>query len=290
MKSKISLQPGLAKRFIVSALRILLDNPIGLTIASASRVFYPRIDPQWVEVNHISLTLPRLSPKFHGYRLVQIGDFHLGTWLKLKDLSHAVELVNAQNPDLIAITGDFITLNSPKYYSHLISALGTLRATDGVVAVLGNHDHWSNPGEISRTLKQIGIKILSNDVYTLTRREEYLHICGIDDFLVGRDHLDKVLSKLPEDGAAILLVHEPDFADISAATGRFDLQLSGHSHGGQIVLPWIGIPFLPSYASRYVSGLYRVKEMYQYTNRGLGTSELQIRVNCPPEISVFTLC
>ena len=271
------------------ALRILLDNPIGLTLAGASRVFYPRNGLQWVEMNHIHIALPRLSPMFHGYRLVQISDFHLGTWLKYTDLKHAGELVNEQNPDLIVITGDFVTIKSKKFYSDLVFALGTLHATDGVVAVLGNHDHWSDPGEIRRTLKQIGIKILSNEVFTLERREEKLHICGIDDFLVGRDQLDRVLLKLPEDGAAILLAHEPDFADISAATGRFDLQLSGHSHGGQVILPWIGIPFLPSYATKYVSGLYRVKDMVQYTNRGLGTSELQIRVNCPPEISVFTL-
>lgn len=271
------------------ALRILFDNPIGLALAGASRVFYPRNGSQWVEVNHIPLRLPRLSPKFHGYRLVQISDFHLGTWLNYNDLRHAVELVNDQNPDLVVITGDFVTINSQKYYSDLVAALGILHATDGVVAVLGNHDHWSDSTEIIRTLNQINIKILCNDVFTLKRGKEQLHICGIDDMLVGRDHLDQVLLMLPEDGAAILLAHEPDFADISAATRRFDLQLSGHSHGGQIVLPWIGIPFLPSYASKYVSGLYRVKDMYQYTNRGLGTSELQIRVNCPPEISVFTL-
>jgi hypothetical protein len=107
--------------------------------------------------------------------------------------------------------------------------------------------------------------------------------------MTGNDRLDRVLSKLPPDGCAILLAHEPDFADYSAATGRFDLQISGHSHGGQIVFPVIGAIFLPNFAKKYTSGRYNVNGMAQYTNRGLGTAEIQVRLNCPPEITIFTL-
>ena len=105
----------------------------------------------------------------------------------------------------------------------------------------------------------------------------------------GRSRLDLVLDKLPENGAAVLLAHEPDFADVSSATGRFDLQLSGHSHGGQVRMPIRGPVFLPPFSQRYSSGLYEVGEMLQYTNRGLGFVDARLRFLCRPEITVLTL-
>ena len=113
-----------------------------------------------------------------------------------------------------------------------------------------------------------------------------LHLAGVDDVRAGAARLDDVLARLPPTGCAILLAHEPDFADTAAASGRFDLQLSGHSHGGQIVLPFIGAPILPRMGRKYPTGCYTVRNMALYTNRGLGVIP---RVNCRPEISVFTL-
>jgi len=138
-------------------------------------------------------------------------------------------------------------------------------------------------------LHQSGIKALNNSVYSLKRGNDFLHIAGVDDVAVGFDRMDVVESRLPEKGCAISLVHEPDYADISAKTGRFDLQLSGHSHGGQVVFPVIGPPILPRLARKYPTGLYKVKDMYQYTNRGLGMTPPYVRFNCRPEITVFTL-
>jgi predicted MPP superfamily phosphohydrolase len=130
---------------------------------------------------------------------------------------------------------------------------------------------------------------LTNRVSTLDRDGEHLHLCGVDDVWDGDARLDDVIAQLHSDGAAILLAHEPDFADTSAATGRFDLQLSGHSHGGQIVLPILGAPRLPYLGRKYPSGLYKVHQMFQYTNRGVGMARLPIRINCPPEITLFIL-
>lgn len=115
-----------------------------------------------------------------------------------------------------------------------------------------------------------------------------LHFAGVDDVMEGRSRLDLVLQELPEDGTAILLAHEPDFADVSAATGRFDLQLSGHSHGGQVRLPLLGAPYLPPFSQRYASGLYEVGDMWQYTNRGIGFVDARLRFLCRPEITVLT--
>jgi predicted MPP superfamily phosphohydrolase len=129
---------------------------------------------------------------------------------------------------------------------------------------------------------------LRNAVKTLRRGDAMLHLCGVDSVLEGVDRLDRVLEALPEGGAAVLLAHEPDFADTSAGTNRFDLQLSGHSHGGQVSLPLLRSAVLPRLSHRYPRGLYRVGGMFLYTNRGLGTHP-RFRFGCRPEITVFTL-
>jgi predicted MPP superfamily phosphohydrolase len=246
------------------------------------------IEPARFEVCELSLPLPRLAPEFSGYRVVQISDIHMDGWMNRTRLAEVVERVNRLEPHLVAITGDFVTYTPARFAEDLIQPLKRLAAPDGVMAVLGNHDHWSGPHEVRRILRQAGLADLSNTIHTVKRGKAALHVAGIDDYAMGYDRLDRVLEQLPEDGAAILLAHEPDFADISAASGRFDLQLSGHSHGGQIRLPLIGIPYLPDFGRKYPRGLYRVGKMIQYTNRGLGTVHLHFRFNSRPEITLFT--
>jgi predicted MPP superfamily phosphohydrolase len=135
---------------------------------------------------------------------------------------------------------------------------------------------------------RVGIIDLSNTVYSLDRAEASLHFGGVDDIKMGKDRLDMVLDQLPTDGAAILLAHEPDFADATVRTGRFDLQISGHSHGGQVIVPLIGPLVLPELGQKYPLGLYELDSMYQYTNRGVGMSEPAVRFNCRPVLTIFT--
>lgn len=270
-------------------LRLLLTSPLGAIVLGLSKQLYPHEIEGWVQVSQVCLDLPRLDREFHGYRIAQISDFHIGTWLKRKGLDEAVDMVNEQRPDLVAITGDFVTYEPERFVDDLAAALGRLSAPNGVVAILGNHDHWTDPGLIRSLLNRVGIVDLSNRAITLNRGPAFLHIAGVDDLYGHHARLDKVLARLPDQGAAVLLAHEPDFAEVSAASGRFDLQISGHSHGGQVVFPRIGAPILPSYCRKYPSGLYRVGDMFQYTNRGLGTAEIPVRWNCPAEITVFTL-
>jgi uncharacterized protein len=243
-----------------------------------------------VEINPVTLILHRIAPEFDGYRIVQISDIHLDDWVKPKRLNTTVALVNEQCPDLVAITGDFLSYSAGRLIPHrLTEALSGLRARDGVVAVLGNHDYRTNAELVRRCICTAGITGLANDVRTLRRGDAALHIAGVDDVREGRSRLDLVLKKLPEKGAAILLAHEPDFADVSAATRRFDLQLSGHSHGGQVRVPLLRSLALPPFSHRYTSGLYEVGDMIQYTNRGLSFVGLRLRFLCWPEITVFTL-
>ena len=259
-------------------------------LAVGGLIYARGVEPRLVEVNPVTLTLPRLAPEFDGYRVVQIGDLHLDDWTKPERLTQIVQKVNGQRPDLVAITGDFASYSAEQLDARrLVGALRALRALDGCVAILGNHDYLTDVDLVRRCIREGGVTELVNDVRTLRRGDAALHVAGIDDVMEGRSRLDLVLQKLPESGAAILLAHEPDFADVSAATGRFDLQLSGHSHGGQIGVPLLRRLVLPPFSQRYTSGFHEVGGMLQYTNRGLGFVHLRARFLCRPEITVFTL-
>jgi uncharacterized protein len=260
-------------------------------LAGAGGLLYAReVETRWVEVKPVELTLPRLAPEFDGYRVVQFGDVHLDDWSKPERLHRIVDKVNEQRPDLVAITGDFASYSAREFdEERLIEALRRLGARDGCVAILGNHDYLTDVKLVRRCIREGGVEELINSVRTLRRGEASLHVAGIDDVMEGRSRLDLVLEKLPEGGAAILLAHEPDFADVSAATGRFDLQLSGHSHGGQVGVPFLRRLVLPPFSQRYTRGLYDVRGMIQYTNRGLGFVHARLRFLCRPEITVLTL-
>ncbi len=249
----------------------------------------PNGHADWMKLTDLILELPGLPAEFNGYRIVHISDLHVGTWLKPHRLDQVVERINAQAPDLVAITGDFITHHPEAYAPAIISALGKLISRDGVAVVLGNHDHWTDPVIVREMITSSGAIDLSNRIYSLDRNGQRLHIAGLDCSYLGHDRLEAVLDVLPPGESSILLVHEPDYANRSAATGRFGLQLSGHSHGGQVCFPGIGPVFLPRYGRLYPSGLYHINDMLLYSNRGLGTAEVQVRIGCPPEIAVITL-
>ncbi len=244
-----------------------------------------------VEIRPVRLTLPHLPAAFHGYRVVQISDIHMDRQMTAAHLSRVVHLVNRLKPDVVAVTGDFVTAGADRYADDLVESLRHLSPREASFGVMGNHDHppWSEPEVIPSVMERSGIIHLCNRVYTIRRGHAMLHIAGIDDITSGNPQLDAVLDQLPPEGVAILLCHAPDFADTSAATGRFALQISGHSHGGQISFPLFGAPVYPRNGKKYPVGCYLINGMYQYTNRGLGLSYPRLRVNCPPEITVFLL-
>jgi hypothetical protein len=220
---------------------------------------------------------------------MQISDIHMDhVFMTRERLTSIVAQVNALAANFMVITGDFIT-GHPLSTKHedLIAALSGIRLPCG--AILGNHDHWVHAPTMRGVIHNSGLIDLNNRVHSIRRGAEALHIAGVDDIWEKQHRLDVVLAALPADGAAILLAHEPDYADTSAAAGRFDLQLSGHSHGGQVSLPLLGAPVLPYLGQKYPAGLYRVGTMLQYTNRGVGMVSPQVRFACRPEITLFTL-
>ena len=263
-----------------------------LQFAQASimkRIGRYNFDSSAFEIVPVSISLRNLDPVFDGTRIVHLSDLHLGQWMSPERLKGVIGLVNGQSPDIVAITGDFVSFAVDEVATDLVNLLAQLRSKIITLAVLGNHDHWMGAEKVRRILRESNIIDLSNDVYTLHRGEAVLHFAGIDDVMAHEDDINQVLTKLPSSGPAVLLVHEPDFADIAATTGRFVLQLSGHSHGGQFVLPKIGPPFRGSHFKKYPLGRYQVEDMVVYTNRGLGTNTFWLRINCPPEITVLTL-
>jgi len=260
-------------------------------IGAGGLVYTTQIEPNALSVTDIKIPIKNLPETFEGYRIAQISDIHAGTWMNRERLMTVVNRVNEQNPDLITITGDYITRGKVDWIADiLIEPLSNLRASDGVVAVLGNHDHWIDADAMREVLLTANVQELRNDRVILERGTGKLAICGVDDVWQKKSDLDQVIDRLPNDDTpAILLAHEPDFADYTAATGRFALQLSGHSHGGQIRLPFIGALKLPHLGQKYSMGQYQVRDMIQYTNRGVGMVPPAVRFGCPPEITVLTL-
>ena len=255
-----------------------------------SILYVKNIEPNWFEVVPVNLKIPNLPKTFNGFKIVQISDIHADDSMTEQKLTKIVRLIDRQDPDIVAITGDFITKKTDATTTALLeNTLSKLSPQEKTIAVLGNHDHWSNPEQIRNIIHNSNILDLSNSVYTLERERDKLNIAGVDDYWANKARLDLVLQKLPTEGIAILIVHEPDFADISSTKNRFALQISGHSHGGQVKIPFRKPPVLPPYGQKYPSGLYRVGNMIQYTNIGVGMVKPLVRFNCRPEITVFTL-
>jgi uncharacterized protein len=272
------------KLIFVKLIQVFL---IGCAVIFSTSVYAHKLEPLWFEVNHIDIALPRLDRAFNGYRIVQISDLHAGDGIDRSQLERVVAAVNAEQPDLVVITGDHIT-RIPKQHLDLLDTLAKLQPRDRTISILGNHDVYNDAAPVRQAIKQAGITLLENNIYTLKRADATLHIAGVGDVFAKEDKLDLILAQLPTTGAAIMLAHEPDFADQTAATGRFGLQLSGHSHGGQIRIPFFA-GYVPMLAEKYPLGRYQIGQMIQYTNRGIGLVKLYARFNCRPEISVFNL-
>ncbi len=266
----------------------------GLAALGAGALYHDTTD---LQITRLEVPLRRLPPRFDGLRVVQISDFHYDPYIDNRVITAAVQAANALHPDLVVLTGDFVTQGpfSGRYDRRAArnaepcsQILSRLRSRLGIFAVLGNHDYYTDPDTVAEILRGHSFRVLRNEAFALEQEGARLWIAGINDAVAGADDVGLALQRIPPAEAVVLLAHEPDFADW-VPHGRVDLQLSGHSHGGQIVLPIIGPPYLPPLARKYPWGLRRLGPLTLYTNRGLGTITLPVRVNCPPELTLFTL-
>lgn len=241
-----------------------------------------------IEITHRQVELPRLPPAFAGLRVVQLSDIHHGLYVPLERVVEAVQLANRLEPDLVALTGDFVS-NSVNYIEPVAEALGHLRATLGVFAVLGNHDFRVDAQRITTALEARDIQVLRNSHVCLAREADHLVVAGVDDLRYREDNLRRALYGCVPDALTILLCHHPAILPRAAGYG-VDLVLSGHTHGGQVGLPRLrklaaarGIQLPFGHGWRELNGTQL------YISRGLGTVVLPIRLRCPAEIPLLQL-
>ena len=255
------------------------------TFLGAMYSIYSRDD---YRIEDVSLRLKNLPRELEGLRIVMISDVHSGLYMTEEDMSRYNEEVNKLNPDLIFIPGDFVTTKTEEIIPFVKSFSG-LRSKFGTFACLGNHDFFANPNIITEKLRENGISVLRNETQELEIRNARLMLSGVDDGEHAR--FKKVAYEANSlDTTHILLCHKPYYFD-TAVAGGFDAMLSGHTHGGQIVLANLpGFKLTPAtLVSPYVSGKYYRGDSIMYVSRGVGTVGLPVRLNCPPEITVFTL-
>jgi predicted MPP superfamily phosphohydrolase len=244
-------------------------------------------DDSPIVVEKVEIPLKNLAPALEGFRIVQLSDLHLQPYTKIELIQQAVNKANALKPDLIVLTGDYVTRKAEPVFE-LAPALSALNAKYGVFSILGNHDLWTNVEAIKTGFKEAGLPLLQNRGLSLGIGQSTLYLAGVDDGWSGQPDLEAALSNQPADATTILLAHEPDLADTFSLDGRVALQLSGHSHGGQVRIPGFGAPVLPTLGRKYDQGLFNVNDMWLYTNRGIGLV-FPVRINCPPEITEITL-
>lgn len=255
-------------------------------------------EPYHPHAVHLELSFPHWPAALDGFRIAQLSDFHYDPYFGTAPIEAAVRLANEQSPDLFALTGDFVTLpmfETPKnrvrtaeQSEPCAQLLKTLRSRYGSFAVLGNHDEFSFPDIVTKNLQAHGIQVLRNQAISIEHNGARFFLAGLNDILGGDADLDVALRGIASNEPVVLLAHEPDFAD-NAARYPIGLQLSGHSHGGQVRIPYLWPLFLPPLSEKYPKGLYSVGELMLYTNVGVGTIHIPARWNCPPEVTVITL-
>ena len=254
------------------------------------------LEPNRPRVVRKDIALRRWPERLEGFTIALLSDFHFDPYFSVHPIEASISIVNRLAPDLIVLTGDFVSIpqfegNEEKGASAAEPCADLLRqmhARHGLWAVMGNHDYYTNPWRITSALQARGINVLANRSVPIEQDGARFWLAGVNDVVSGTADLDATLHTVPENEAAILLAHEPDYAD-EVARYRVDLQLSGHSHGGQVRLPLVPPLFLPKLGKKYVWGLYRIGPLTLYTNAGIGTVVLPIRFNCPPEITLLTL-
>jgi uncharacterized protein len=268
---------------------------LALAGTSAGGYYYARnIEPRMLDITRHKIKSENIPSGFNGTKIIQFSDTHLGFQYEADQLEKLVSKINGMQPDMIFFTGDL--LDDPRTYSNpdtIITMLKKLTAPLGKFAVYGNHDHGGYGSDLYKEIiEKSGFKLLLNSSEEITLLGgSSIAVAGIDDAMLGKPDISAAIKKIPKNTFTILLSHAPDKAD-EASLYPIDLQLSGHSHGGQIQLPFYGPWVTPPYAEKYVEGFYRLgssETMSLYVNRGLGTTRMPFRFLSQPELTLFTL-
>ena len=244
-------------------------------------------EPYKLAVERHAVGLKRLPRQLDGLKVVQLSDIHHGPFTGREQIEHAVEIANSLQPDIVALTGDYIS-HEREYVRPCAEMLGRLRARRGVYAVLGNHDNWVDAALVKDLFSAEGIRVLVNEGLRFEDRGASFWLAGVDDTMVGLEDLPLALAGSRSDELKLLLAHNPVILRRAARAG-VDLVLSGHTHGGQVT--WRNERSASGRVRRRIlRGLARRGETQIYVTRGLGTVVLPVRYGCLPEVSLLTLC
>jgi predicted MPP superfamily phosphohydrolase len=247
-----------------------------------------RWDRATIETPEVSLVLPDLAPEFDGYRIALVTDLHHGPAVPTRWLERVARRVDELGPDLVVLGGDFVS-HARRDLRGLDAIIARFRAPDGVVAVLGNHDHWIDPDAVAMAIARGGARLLMNQHVVIARGTAALAVGGVDDFSHGAVRPDEAFDGVPADVPRVLISHNPDLIEYLPKDLRVDVMLSGHTHNGQAHLPLIGPITAPSqFGRKYLHGLKQVGGTWVYISAGIGSAWVP-RWGNPPELPIIHL-
>jgi len=257
-------------------------------VAASGSAWGALVEPNLPVIERVAVKIPRLPTALEGMRIVVMSDFHFLACTTSEQVMRAINLANSLEPDLVLLPGDFLT-HQIGPINELMSLLSRLTAKIGVYASLGNHDYWAGSTLIHQAFQQMKIPLLENAGTTLSAHGQDFYIAGLASAWASHPNLKTALDARRRRIPTLLMMHEPDYADQIVSMNAVDLQVSGHSHGGQIRMPGIGALRLPAWGKKYDQGLYSIRDLTLYTTCGIGTVGVPMRLNCPPEITELTL-
>jgi uncharacterized protein len=269
-------------------------------VAGGAALYSGEVERHWIEISHREVTIPGLHQAFDGLRAAQLSDIHFDEFTEPFFLRDAVHRINSLNPDVVFLTGDFVT-HSPISESAFKDAEWRCAAILKQLkcplryACLGNHDMIVGKEQVTAALTASGIVVVNNSFLPVERGGGRFWLAGLEDPLDGHPDPDAAIPAAIRNVVnepVILMCHGPDYADTllaHPAGHSVALMLSGHTHGGQVRVPLIGPLILPDMGKKYVQGWFQLGQMQLHVNRGLGTVGIPFRFDCPPEISVVTL-
>ena len=268
-----------------------------LKAAGAAVIGFPlyaaEISRHEISIERRTIRLDRLPEQFHGLRIVQISDFHYAEYTEPFFLREMVRKVNRLRPDMVLLTGDFVSfqpmpLEFARRHAPACAAILSSLACPLRYAILGNHDYVVGPEYVAAPLREHGIPVLMNSAVALEREGKRLWLAGLGSACSDAADPARAIPRAAAGEALIVMAHEPDILP-EVARYDVDLMLSGHTHGGQVRIPFLPPIHLPIYGKRYLEGLFRLGRTQLYVNRGIGAVGVPFRFRCPPEITVLTL-
>lgn len=286
----LTVKPITRRRFLTT----------GLCSGAGLALYSGEVERHWIETTFHDVRLRSLPSAFDGMKIAQLSDIHLDEFTEPFLLRQAIDKINQLNPDVVLLTGDYISYEiAPRQFAvksawHCAELLSELKCPQRY-AILGNHDVLLDAKEVSEALTAKGITVLNNSGLPLERAGSRVWLAGLDDPVCGRPDPDAAIPasiRKASNEPVILMCHAPDYvADLAAhpAGKSVDLVLSGHTHGGQVRLPLVGALDLPPGGKKFIEGWFRVGTTQLYVNRGIGTIGVPFRFDCPPEITSLTL-